>query len=94
MSDDSNWWEWDANTKEWSYQKTENHVFAPYHKGGKRIGDMTRDELIEVIAVGYYEREILAKAFLFVLNGGDVSGVDLSSETITAQLIVNRLEGK
>ena len=93
MNDEqTNWYEWDAEAKKFSFRKTEDHVFAPYHNGGKRIGDMTRDELLYVIAMGYYEREQLAKALMFVVNGGNAATI--SGTIDTAQLIVRRLEAE
>lgn len=90
----SNWYEWDNEAKKFSYQKTKDHVFAPYMNGGKRIGDMTRDELIHVIAMGYEDRENFAKALLLLAPYDERIGVDISSELHNAELIVRRVEAE
>lgn len=59
---ESNWFAWDPDRQAFDFAQTENHVFGAYAKDAKRIGDMTRDELIAVIAAGYHEREQLANA--------------------------------
>jgi hypothetical protein len=92
--DQSNWWEWDKDAKRWTFKQTEDHIFAPYGTdGGKRIGDMTRDELIHVIAMGYQDREDLAVALVSL---ADKTGVTDHAELKHARRIVARLtrEGK
>lgn len=90
----TNWYEWDDTAKKWSFQKTKDHIFAGYHQGGKRIGDMAEDELIRVIATGYHERERLALALVSLLDGGDLASVDFSIEIANARLIVDRLKAQ
>lgn len=90
----SNWFAWDEQAKRFSYEKTEDHIFAPYVNGGKRIGDMTREELIRVIAIGYTEREDLAKALWHVVSNDGQSTLDISTEVRHAKTIVERLTSK
>lgn len=91
MTENTNWWAWDGEKKGFSFQKTEDHIFAPYHNGGQRIGDMSREELIAVIATGYHDREQLAVALLHVVANDGKSTADISDALRTAQLIVDRL---
>lgn len=88
--DNTNWWDWDDEIKNWSYKKTEDYIFAPYHNGGKRIGDVARDELIHVIAMGYYEREQLAKELVKLCL---LSGIE-SDQLAHARAIVDRVARK
>lgn len=67
MNESSSWWEWDG--EKYTFQRTVDYVFARHHNGGKRIGDMERGELIQVIAVGYHEREMLARALVSIFDG-------------------------
>lgn len=65
----SNWVEWDDANQRFSHQKTEDYVFG--NAGGKlhnakRIGDMTRDELIQAIAAFNHDRDELAAGILKV----------------------------
>lgn len=99
LNDDcyTNWYEWDKEAKKFSYQKTEDHIFAPYTDvWNKRIGDMTRDELIQVIAAGYHDREELAKALLGLISGESIATLDGSLVLSNGKAIVQRLkdEGK
>lgn len=85
---DSRWYEWDDEQEEWSFRKAEDHVFAEYDSDfARRIGDMDREELLYVIAVGYQERDDLARAI-----AGNVTGRAVDSNTVhLAQLIMKHL---
>lgn len=88
----SNWWEWDAKAKKYSFEKTKQYVWGKSHdRPGKRIDDMSRDELIQVIATGYHDREQLATALISVFESGDMSPRDLESAIHTARSIMGRL---
>src|SRR5687768_13326747 len=71
----SNWVEWDEANQRFSHQKTEDYVFgnAGNAKGEKRIGDMTRDELIHAIAAFNHDRDELAGAILKVASSESVA---------------------
>lgn len=72
----SHWVEWDEANQRYSHQKTEDYVFG--NAGGKlhnakRIGDMTREELIQAIAAFNYDRDELAAAILKVASSESVA---------------------
>lgn len=93
MSEQTNWWEWDSKAKKYSFEKTKQYVWGKHNDApGKRIDDMSRDELIQVIATGYYDREQLAKALISVFEAGDMSPRDLENAIHTARLVVSKLE--
>lgn len=94
----SNWFDLNGPTDAETYKETEDHIFGPDRNGGKRIGDMTRDELIKVIAMGYYERETLAYALVFAVTHPRTkdNGMIIDGPVKLAKLILDRLkrEGK
>ena len=87
----SNWFEFDGQAGKWSYQRTEDHIYAAYDRGGKRIGDMSREQLIEVIAIGYHEREQLARVLLCLVEGEELPAY--ANATIhLARLIMKKIQ--
>lgn len=92
---ESNWYDFNHEAGVWDFTKTEDHIFAPYAYGGRRIGDMSREELLEVIAAGYHEREELARAVvaLEACGGVDASEMGLEDVVDTAVKIIDRADG-
>lgn len=87
--DKSNWWEWDG--EKFTFQQTIDHVFAKYHNGGKRIGDMDRDELIHVIATGQHDREALAFALLSAIGERNTNKFELDDAVSLAKKIAENV---
>lgn len=58
-SDTSPWFEYDPIHERYTFHGTENYVWGKKHGPNKRVGDMSRDELIHVIAVTFLERDQL-----------------------------------
>jgi hypothetical protein len=85
----SRWFHFDREKRRYSYERTENHVFGDFEgHEGKRIGDMTRDELLHVIAIGYHERDTLARAVVYLSEGRKIDERYIN----TARRIVDRFE--
>ncbi len=87
----SNWFEFDEQASKWSYQRTEDHIYAAYNRGGKRIGDMSREQLIEVIAIGYHEREQLARVLLCLVEGEELPAY-ANATVHLARLIMKKIQ--
>lgn len=86
------WWEYDPN-RGYVFTKTENHIFAPYRKDAQRIGDMSREELIAVIAAGYYERDLLAVACKAALeNVSEMLTQETTNQLLDAIRLVTPME--
>jgi hypothetical protein len=94
---ETNWYSFNPEAREWEVSKTEDHIFAPYSDGGRRIGDMTREELLQVIATGYHEREKLAEALRAAVGRCQRAGFvlfsdgDFADEIYLAESIIQRV---
>jgi hypothetical protein len=60
----SRWFDFDSDKEEWSFALTEQYVWSRSHESAKPIGDMTREELVQALAVTKHDLDEMALAFV------------------------------
>jgi hypothetical protein len=87
------WFEWDNTKRQFTFKKTEQHIFGRHFPGAKRIGEMDRDGLLQVIATGYHDRDRLAGALCALVDGqpADESAINLA-RTILRNMSNERIQ--